>query len=241
MNFFKRHQYLRTTLALVFFALVTISCSKNINYTTQHIKETSGRYLYNQEELIEVFYKDNNLFLKWKGAEQIKPVALDENTFFVADMYQKLQFVKHPETQKRYLSIIPENGDDTSITYDYLKVSDTFRTPSMYLKDKVYDKALEGYLAIQKQDSTSTFIDERAFNSLGYSHLRKQEHKDAIAIFKMNVALHPESDNVYDSLAEAYLQAGDSLQAYTNYEKALQLNSGNKRAKKFVETYKANN
>lgn len=53
----------------------------------------------------------------------------------------------------------------------------------------------------------------------------------------MNVALYPESENVYDSLADSYVRSGDSLQAFNNYTKALEFNSGNKRAKEFIEAY----
>ena len=51
------------------------------------------------------------------------------------------------------------------------------------------------------------------------------------------MALYPKSDNVYDSLADAYLRNGDSLQAFNNYKKALEFNSGNKRATEFVSAY----
>ena len=57
----------------------------------------------------------------------------------------------------------------------------------------------------------------------------------------MNVALNSDSENVYDSLADAYLRSGDSLQAFNNYKKALELNSGNERAKSFVKNYRSNN
>jgi len=151
-------------------------------------------------------------------------------------MYKKLQFVKHPKTKERYLSIIPE-GKDSAVSYDFLKVAVNYKTPSMYLKDKNYDKALVGYLEIRKQDSTSVFIDEGVFNSLGYEFLRKKEYTDAIEVFKLNVALYPESDNVYDSLGEAYLISEDSLQAYINYKRALEYNTGNRIAKKYIEAY----
>ena len=39
-------------------------------------------------------------------------------------------------------------------------------------------------------------------------------------------------------MAQLRLVMGDSLQAYTNYKKALEFNNGNKRAKKYVEDYK---
>jgi len=221
-------------------ALIFFSCSKNVNYTPEFIEQTSGKYLYNQDDVIEVFYENQKLFLKWRGAEKMEPVILDKNTFFIVDMYKKLQFAKHPDTKKWYLSVVPE-GKDTIASYDYIKVSENFKTPSMYLKSKEYNKALTGYLEIQAQDSTSIFIEEGEFNSLGYQHLRKNEFKDAIEVFKINVALYPESDNVYDSLADAYLRSGDSLEAFNNFTKALELNTGNKRAKRFINAYSKGN
>lgn len=247
MNFSKKNHELdninrnsvsktKSLLFFLFLIVVVFSCSKNIDYSSEYMKQTSGRYLYNQDEVIDVYYDNEKLFLKWRGAEKIKPVILDKNIFFVVDMYKKLHFVQHPETKKRYLSIISEDNKD-QITYDYLKVEDSFRIPSMHLKNKDYDKALAGYLEIQKQDSTSVLINERDFNSIGYKLLREKEYQNAIDMFKMNVALYPQSDNVYDSLADAYLRHGDSLQAFNNYKIALEYNSGNKRAKQYVEAY----
>ncbi|MBE9489250.1 MAG: tetratricopeptide repeat protein [Bacteroidetes bacterium] len=221
--------------------IVVISgCSKKIEYTSEYMEQTSGRYLYSQDDVIEIFYENKKLFISWRGAEKIKPVIIDENTFFIADMYKKLHFVQHPETKKHYLSIVSDEDED-KISYDYLKVEDGFKTPSMHFKDKEYEKALTGYLEIQKQDSTSIYINERDFNSLGYELLRKKEYDDAIGAFKINVALYPESSNVYDSLADAYLRNGDSLQAFNNFKKALEYNTGNKRAKRFIEAYKKGN
>jgi len=137
------------------------------------------------------------------------------------------------------LSIISEDNKD-QITYDYLKVEDSFKIPSMHLKDKNYDKAFAGYLKIKEQDSTSVLINEKEFNSLGYKLLRKKEYENAIEVFKMNVTLFPKSDNVYDSLADAYLRNGDSIQAFNNYKIAFEYNNENKRAKQFVEAYNKN-
>lgn len=247
MNFSKKNHELdninrnsvsktKSLLFFIFLIVVVFSCSKNIDYSSEYMEQTSGRYLYNQDEVIDVYYDNGKLFLKWRGAEKIKPVILDKNIFFIVDMYKKLHFVQHHETKKRYLSIISEDNKD-QITYDYLKVEDSFRIPSIHLKNKNYDKALAGYLEIQKQDSTSVLINEREFNSLGYKLLREKEYQNAIEVFKMNMVLYPESDNVYDSLADAYLRHGDSLQAFNNYKIALEYNSGNKRAKQYVEAY----
>ena len=163
-----------------------VSCSKNIEYSQEFKNQTAGRYLYNQDEVIDVYYEDNTMYMKWKGAERLKPLAVDSNEFFLDDMYEKLRFVQHPETKERYLSIIPKE-DESKITYNYLKVEDSFKTPRMYLKNKEYKKAFEGYLAIREKDSTSVFVDESEFNQLGYELLRKEEYDRAIEVFKMNI------------------------------------------------------
>jgi tetratricopeptide (TPR) repeat protein len=222
---------------LMILSIIVCSCSKSIEYTQAFMDETSGKYLFNQDDVIEVFYEDNNLFLKWRGASQIEPIVLGENEFFMVDMYKKLRFVQHPETKERYLSIIQEENED-AITYDYLKVAKDYKTPSMYLKAKNYEKALAGFLLIKKKDSTSNFINERDFNNLGYTALREKLYEHAIEIFKINVALHPNSDDVYDSLGDGYAVIKDSLNAYTNYKKALDLNNRNRRAQEFVNAYK---
>lgn len=225
------------TLIFCFFSIV--SCSKSVDYSPEHIEQTSGRYLLSPDEILEVYYEESNLLLKWRGAEKVKPVILDENTFFIADMYKKLRFVKHPNNNNRYLSIV--NPDNDLVTYDYLKLSDSFDIPSVHLKKGNYDKALVGYLEIQKQDYKSVLIDENEFNSIGYRFLRNEKYQDAISIFEINVALFPERSNVYDSLADAYLESGDSLNAYDNYKKTLDLDSENKRAKKYIEAYNKSN
>jgi len=221
------------TLSLL---VVISSCSKGIEYTPEYMEQTSGRYLFNQENIIDVYYDENKLFLNWGGLKIIEPVILDENSFFVADIYKKLHFVQHPESKKRYLSVVSEDNEAV-ITYDYLKVDDAFQTPGMHMENGDYENALAGYLEIQQQDSTSVLIEERRFNSLGYRLLRKKEYDNSIEVFKMNVVLFPESGNVYDSLADAYLAQGDSLQAFNNYKKNLEYNDDNGKAKRFVEAY----
>jgi tetratricopeptide (TPR) repeat protein len=225
-----------TSMFVICILFLISSCSNKVNYTPEYMEQTSGRYLYNQENVIDVFYENNKLFLNWGGLKVIEPVILDDKTFFIADIYQKLHFVQHPETKKRYLSVISE-GNENVISYDYLKVDDAYKTPSMHLDNGDYKQALAGYLLIKEQDSTGALIDEGDFNSLGYRLLRDKEFDNAIDVFKMNVALFPTSSNVYDSLADAYLAIGDSLQAFNNFTKTLNLNNNNEKARRFIETY----
>jgi tetratricopeptide (TPR) repeat protein len=215
-----------------------LACGKSANYTPEFIKDTSGRYLFNANEVIEVYFENGELFLKWRGAEKIEPLYLGENTYFIKEMNKKIQFIKPNGSQSYVISEVPVDNDELKTKkVSYKKLADAVQVPSTYLKNKEYDKALEGYLAIQKEDSTSVFIEENVFNRAGYNKLNDKNYDEAIALFKINVALYPESDNVYDSLADAYARNGDSIQAYQNYKKALQYNTGNKRAKRFVAAY----
>lgn len=229
----------KSLIFTVVFAVFLLYCSNKANVTPEFIERTSGRYLYTPDEILEVYFENKNMFLKWRGAERLKPVILDQNTIFVSDMYKKLRFVQHPDTKAYYLATV-DSDDENKITYDHLKLADSVKIPSTHLRNGDFDKALAGYLAIKKQDSTSMLIDEGEFNSLGYSYLRERKYRMAIDVFKINVALYPESSNVYDSLADAYHRSGDSLQAFNNYSKALELDRTNSRAKAYTKAYKSN-
>jgi tetratricopeptide (TPR) repeat protein len=64
-------------------------------------------------------------------------------------------------------------------------------------------------------------------NALGYELLQEGKTEDAIEIFKLNVSAFPNSSNVYDSLGEAYMTAGEKEPAISNYERSLELNPSN--------------
>ncbi len=54
---------------LILFILF-LSCSKNSN-DPNFIKQNTGRYLYNSDEIIEAYFEDDILYLKWRGANKL--------------------------------------------------------------------------------------------------------------------------------------------------------------------------
>ncbi len=62
-----------------------------------------------------------------------------------------------------------------------------------------------------------------------------KKFQEAIKLFKLNVEYFPDSWNVYDSLAEAYMKNGNNDLAIKNYEKSLELNSENKNASEMLK------
>lgn len=80
---------------------------------------------------------------------------------------------------------------------------------------------------------------ESSLDSLGY-HLLMQKKTDlAIKVFEQNVREYPNAWNPYDSLAEAYMRAGQKDLAIKNYEKSLALNPDNKNGAENLKKLKA--
>jgi hypothetical protein len=63
--------------------------------------------------------------------------------------------------------------------------------------------------------------DEPQLNAYGYQLLGERKTAEALAIFKENAKRHPNSWNVYDSLAECLQNMNEKKQALTNYKQAL--------------------
>jgi tetratricopeptide (TPR) repeat protein len=62
---------------------------------------------------------------------------------------------------------------------------------------------------------------ENTVNLAGYQLLGAGRHEAAIAVFRYNVELYPESANVHDSLGEALEQSGQMVEALECYSKAV--------------------
>jgi CubicO group peptidase (beta-lactamase class C family) len=81
--------------------------------------------------------------------------------------------------------------------------------------------------------------DEFDMNAWGYELLQDENRKAAVEVFKLNVALYPQSANTYDSLAEAYEINGDRALAIKNYKRSLELNPKNTNAVKHLKVLEA--
>src|SRR5579872_2613253 len=92
------------------------------------------------------------------------------------------------------------------------------------------DRAVQQYYDLKTTQPGAYQFDEDELNSLGYQLIRADKFKKAIRIFQLNAEAYPQSSNVYDSLAEAYMDDGNQALAIANYQKSLQLNPKNRGA-----------
>jgi len=85
-------------------------------------------------------------------------------------------------------------------------------------------------------DTEHFYVDESEINLLGYHALQsRRDPPTAIAILAFNARRFPKSANVYDSLGEAELAAGDRDAAIRDYRKVLELDPKNANAKQVLE------
>ena len=75
----------------------------------------------------------------------------------------------------------------------------------------------------RRKDPKATLFPEDIVNFMGYEHLRSGDTKGAVEILKLNTEAYPNSANVYDSISDAYLAAGQKDLARLNAKKALEL------------------
>ncbi len=78
-------------------------------------------------------------------------------------------------------------------------------------------------------------ISENDLNNWGYRLLRIDRGADAVEIFKLAVALYPQSANTYDSLADAYDRIGRPTPAIENFRRSLAMDPKNDHARKRLE------
>jgi peptidylprolyl isomerase len=109
---------------------------------------------------------------------------------------------------------------------------------SRTLQEKGIDAALAQYRDLKARGFGDLFTNESDLNMFGYTLLRQKQTKEAIEILKLNVEAYPQSGNVYDSLAEAYMVNGDTTLAIENYEKALALDPKNMNAVEMLKKLK---
>ena len=124
--------------------------------------------------------------------------------------------------------------------WNYKSEAGTLSTLLLIARIKGAQAALDRYTDLRKSGAVNQRAGEALLNTLGYNLLSAGQTKDAIAVLQRNVQDYPTSGNVYDSLGEAYMKAGEKALAIQNYEKSLELKPNNKNGidmlKKLKET-----
>ncbi len=213
----------------LFLLVILASCTSKKN-TEDFINASSGRYLFNENEVLEIFFKEQILYAKWRGNEHIKLLKVNDSSFYMKELNEKIVFVKQPEMHIELATKTEHEG----IIYHFKKMTTGEKIPNEYFKANEFDKALTAFKAIKEKDSLSPVIREQSINRLGYTFIRKKNYNTALEIFKINAELYPKSSNVFNSLGEVYFLKKDTVTAIVNFKKALSINPENRSSKRFL-------
>ena len=78
-------------------------------------------------------------------------------------------------------------------------------------------------------------LSEHDLNEYGFVLMDLRQPKDAVAVFRLNLTLHPQSANAFDSMAEGYEALGEKSLALENFKQSLQRNPKNDYAAKHIK------
>lgn len=217
----------RIFLLLSIVLLASCGTSKN---SKEFMDAVSGTYLFNANESVGINFVEDKLNVNWRGKDNIEPLKINDSTFYIQEMNEKFIFIMHPKVH----IVLAEKREHEGTKIQFPKMVEGQKTPKEYFDNEEFDKALDGYLSVQKSNPESRSVREGDLNNIGYRALRKKEYEKAVKIFTLNTVLYPKSSNAFDSLGEAYYRSKDSVNAMISFKKVLELDPKNKRAAQYI-------
>ncbi len=130
----------------------------------------------------------------------------------------------------------PENWIEEVAGYynPEIPASDPITLLRVELNKRGYDKATQVIAEARKKDP-AFMPDENELNDWAYRVMSTDKVKEALELFKLNVALYPDSWNVYDSMGEALLKLGNKEEGIKMYQKSVELNPNNNGGKNVLK------
>jgi CubicO group peptidase (beta-lactamase class C family) len=185
----------------------------------------AGRFLVSPDRVLTIRREGSKLFAQPTADPQFELLPISDSEFVRRDQNVRYRFVRNADGQLEALKLVANNGEmqakliskETLVPYELLMAGKT-------------DEAIEAYKQIKREKPNINVVAEERLNMVGYTLLGQKKITEAIAIFKVNVELYPQSSNVYDSLGEAYMVSGNKELAIVNYKKSLELNPKNESA-----------
>ncbi|MDG1423411.1 MAG: hypothetical protein P8P78_06520 [Flavobacteriaceae bacterium] len=194
---------------------------------------SKGKYLFNSNETIEVYFKDGILKITWRG-KNLKPIKVNDSSFYVKEINEKLIFISKPEMHIE----LAEKREHKGEKFYFKKIAQEEKTALEYFKNKEYTNALNAYIKIQQNDSLDPVIDLYRLNRMAKEYMRANKIAEAKEFFLINIALYPQKSLVYDSMGDAFKKENDTVKAIEYYKKSLVINPENRNSLRNLEKLK---
>jgi len=194
---------------------------------------SKGKYLFNSNETIKVYFKDGILKITWRG-KNLKPIKVNDSSFYVKEINEKLIFISKPEMHIE----LAEKREHKGEKFYFKKIAQEEKTALEYFKNKEYTNALNAYIKIQQNDSLDPVIDLYRLNRMAKEYMRANKIAEAKEFFLINIALYPQKSLVYDSMGDAFKKENDTVKAIEYYKKSLVINPENRNSLRNLEKLK---
>ena len=165
------------------------------------------------------------VLLHWGEVQAGFTVEVDVPALVLAGLRRDLRGVAgfNPVAWRQAAAYAMRNSDDLDEALAWIDRAQSAQPAfaNLAIKAGIYERmgrAEEAEALIAEALPTAT---EAEVNTYGYQLLGGGHVDRAIEVFRYNVAQHPDSWNVYDSLGEALAQKGETRSAIEHYEKAL--------------------
>lgn len=197
------------------------------------LNEYAGRYQVNSDRVAALKVEEGKLIAYPSGERSFEMLPISETTFVRRDVPLKFTFVRtstapgsgNGDGAVAAIRAVQVEAPDTKSEAKRLG-ADTL-VPFEFLLAGKLQEAMDGYRKLKKETPDDPMVSEQRLNTLGYGFMRQKKMAEAIAVFKVNVELYPNSWNTYDSLGEAYVNNGEKELAIESYKKSLALNPQN--------------
>jgi CubicO group peptidase (beta-lactamase class C family) len=196
-----------------------------VSVDSNKLDDYVGRFLVNPDRVLTITKEYGKLYGEPTASPRVELFAVSENEFIRSDVNVRYTFERNAGGKVDSIKLRFNDGGS-----DAPRISQGAMVPYEQLMAGKPAEAAEGYKKIKSEKPNNAVVSETRLNDLGYSLLQQKKVAEAITVFKVNADLYPQSANVYDSLAEAYMTNGEKQLAIANYKKSVELNPQNTNA-----------
>ena len=206
-----------------------------VTLSSEDIDRLVGRYRSGFDQLLEVRREREELWLHGVTDSDVRLFPVGRGVLVCRERAGDLRVVREPDGAVEVLhnGLADELGRLPDSPAPALRMADGELTPREMLTSGLSEEAISQYRGLYAERPDHPAVSESTLNQLGYT-LLGADTAAAVAVFELNVELHPESANCYDSLGEGHLKAGSIEHAIASYRRSLELNPGNENARRVL-------
>lgn len=165
------------------------------------------------------------LALRWEKVRVAVPIKVDTKAVTLASVREQLRglprFSWQGWNQAAAWCMRNDITTDEALGWADRSISMQKTFPNLRTKAALLEKKGDAKAAAALRAEALPLATEADINNLGYQLLGDNKTAEALDMFRKNAKEHPQSWNVWDSLAEGLEKSGDARGARESYQKAL--------------------